>query len=121
MRMWTEIASIVGVLGAIAVAWYQVRKVQAQYPSRKVQDGVSLVDAAGKLLDDYRKEVKLLRDDVAALRAELGEDERKIETLREELRAMRRQMDNWRRGVSILIGQLRDAGLSPEWEPDEAP
>lgn len=107
---WSDAASIVAVVGAALVAFWQLRRVQTQFPSRRVRDGVSIVDAAGDLLKEYRVEVKLLRDDVAALRVEQDRDEERIEALEESLRL-------YRRGVDILIAQLRRLGMTPEWTP----
>lgn len=107
---WSDIAAVVAAVGGVLVAWWQLRRVQLAHPSQKVRDGVSIVQAAGDLLEDYRVEVKLLRSDIDAMRKDLGADRRRIESLEESLAI-------YRRGVDILVAQLRGLGVTPDWTP----
>ena len=132
--------AVIGSIGAVLVAVIQVSKTRRDFPSRKVQDGVSLVDASESVvdmyreaLDDVRKDVGVLRDLVTALRAELGAEERKTGLLEDafaaeqertrdlesQVRSISVRLEAYRRGVGILIDQIRRMGHVPEWEPEQ--
>ena len=109
------IAGIAGVLAAAVPVWLTRKR----HPSRHIQDGASIIEAAEGVVGLLRDELARLSDDVAALRAELGAEERRTDKLARELGVMRRVLADYRRGVALLIAQIGDLGHHPAWRPSD--
>lgn len=113
----------------------EARKAEAEF-SRAV------TETAGGLVDDMRKRMDELSEDVAAhkirldrqqgdldearstvarLHAAQAESQRQIVQLRAQLDAWMRYADDLLRGIGVLIAQLKEHGDNPRWVPGPRP
>jgi hypothetical protein len=82
----------------------EAEKVLAEADSEEAQTMATIIGAYKTLFDETKA-------DYAAVRAEQENQRRQYEQVLAELAW-------YRRGVEILIGQIRRLGVEPEWRPD---
>lgn len=115
--MMTEvITALAGAVGAAAVIIPIIRTFRHS-PSRKVADDVSIVGAAETVIHNLTDVLDRNTGEITALRAELGYAEKRIDALEVEQRDLSVTLIEYRRGVDILIAQLRRLGVTPDWTP----
>lgn len=110
------VTALAGAAGAAAVVIPVVRTMR-RAPSKKVEDQVSIVGAAETVIQNLTTVLDRNTNEIKALRAELGSAERRIDTLEDEQRSLGHSLGEYRRGVDILIAQLRRLGVTPDWTP----
>lgn len=124
---------IVGILGTLATVFAQLLKSIREHPPRGEQRMATMAEATEQIGSAYHQliqaqteEMARYRSEVTALRAELGYEESKREELQEkqdkqerEIRSLKRLMTEYRKGINILVAQLRELGHEPAWEPSD--
>ena len=113
------LTALAGAAGAAAVVIPVIRTLRRS-PSKKVEDQVSIVGAAETVIRNLTEVLDRNTVEIAALRSELGSAERRIDVLEDEQRGLGRSLREYRRGVDILITQIRGLGVSPAWSPPDA-
>lgn len=68
--------------------------------------------------NELEAQLAQLAERLAQQQAELDGNRQTIGTLRRQIAALRTLVGRYRRGIQVLIDQLREHDIEPEWEPD---
>lgn len=111
----TALASAAGAAAVIVPVWRTIRR----SPSRSVTDQVTIASAAEGVIKVYVEALDRNTAELAAMRAELGDAERRIDSLESNLHMTETSLAIFKYGVGVLISQLQRLGHTPDWQPEE--
>lgn len=111
----TALASAAGAAAVIIPVWRTIR----HSPSRSVTDQVTIASAAEGVVKVYVEALNRHTDELAAMRAELGDAERRIDILEANLHMTETSLAIFKHGVGVLIAQLQRLGHTPDWRPEQ--
>lgn len=121
--MWLEAASIfvavltglAGLIQALRVGRrHEAERVQLQAEARKLD-----AEAGNTVTETFLAIVRALRERMDEQEAELGTVRDELRDSERQLDAVRRQYHAMRRGVQVLVRQIRDLGHEPKYIPPE--
>lgn len=119
------LAALISVVGTIIgagisafLAWYFTRRKQGSEVSKNDADASAAVAASAKLLiDPLNAQINTLTSQIASMQASREADRLILETMRLELLNKDGQLQELRGGIDVLIGQFKQLGVTPHWEP----
>ena len=116
------IPALIGLLGALAGLWFGRELQRAQ--ARKLLAEAEASEADGEKSEAERDKIVteamlLLINPLTKANTELQEE---VHTMRDnynkQLTSLRHEVDYYRQGVLVLVAQLFNAGIKPEFVPD---
>lgn len=111
----SEAISLLGTFAALAMAVIAWRKAKPETRSLEADIAAkwqAQLTAAADRINAMQAQIDQLRKDRDDLKQEW-------QTTGEQLEELQSEMTEWRRGVGILLRQMKRAGMTPDWEPKE--
>ena len=119
--MWLEAGSIVVALLTGAAGLFQAWRVGQRYEGEKQQLQAEArrldAEAGNTVTETFLAIVRALRERMDEQDAEIDELRSDVRLRDEQLDTLERQYRAMRRGVQILVRQIRDLGHEPLWTP----
>ena len=112
------VGTLIGCVISAFLAWYFTRRKQGSEVSKNDADASAAVAASAKLLiDPLNAQINTLTSQIASMQASREADRLILETMRLELLNKDGQLQELRGGIDVLIGQFKQLGVTPHWEP----
>jgi len=113
------IIGLIAAIPGIIAAWIAMRKTKPEVTQIETTAATAIQDAALDLLEPYKREVEILRQNVDQLSRQNEDMRMKLAQMRVDMDALKVELGKVVHGSYVLYHQVKSAGLTPAYTPPE--